>query len=42
MLADNLSTNVKDGVATVSLKYKGQTLKMQMGKDNKSWNVLRQ
>ena len=42
MLADNLSTNVKDGVTTVSLKYKGQTLKMEMGKDNKSWNVLRQ
>lgn len=42
MLADNLSTDVKDGVTTVWLKYKGQTLKMQMGKDNKSWRVLRQ
>jgi len=42
MLADNLSTNVKDGVATVSLKYKGQTLTMEMGKDNKSWSVVRQ
>jgi len=42
MLADNLSTDVKNGVMTVSLKYKGQTLKMKMGKDNKTWQVLRQ
>jgi len=42
MLADNLNTNVKDGVTTVSLKYKGQTLKMQMGKNNKTWKVIRQ
>jgi len=42
MLADNLSTNVKDGLTTVSLKYKGQTLKMQMGKNNKTWQVHRQ
>ena len=42
MLADNLSINVEDGVATVSLKYKGQTLKMEMGKGHKSWQVLRQ
>ncbi len=42
MLADNLSTDVEDGVTTVSLKYKGETLKMEMGKDNKTWQVLRQ
>jgi len=42
MLADNLSTDVKDGVTTVSLKYKGETLEMEMGKDNKSWQVMRQ
>ena len=42
MLAENINTNVKDGVTTVSLKYKGQALKMEMGKDNKDWQVIRQ
>lgn len=42
MLADNISINVKGGVSIVSLMYKGQTLRMEMGKDGKSWQVLRQ
>ena len=42
MLGENLSTSVGDDVTTVSLKYKGQTLEMEMGKDNKTWQVLRQ
>lgn len=42
MLADNLSTYVTDGVATVSLEYKGQTLEMEIGKNNRTWSVLRQ
>ena len=42
MLGDNFSIDGKEGVTTVSLKYKGQTLEMEMGTDSKSWQVLRQ
>jgi len=41
MLADNLSIDIKEGASIVSLSYKGQTLRMEMGKDDKSWQVLR-
>jgi hypothetical protein len=42
MLADNLGIDVKESVSTVSLRYRGQTLKTEMGKDSKDWQVLRQ
>jgi len=41
----NLTTfgpSVKGGASIVSLRYKGQTFRMEMGKDRKTWQVVRQ
>jgi hypothetical protein len=42
MLAENLATDIQDGVSIISLKHKEETLTMEMGKESKSWQVLRQ